>query len=59
MSHPGMSPVFGQAEELEAGRYQGQIGFAMAGDWVLLFHITLPDGRTLDRLVSVPAVRAN
>jgi hypothetical protein len=59
MLHPGMSPVFGQAEELEAGRYQGQIGFAMAVDWVLLFHITLPDSRTLDRQVSVPAVRAN
>jgi hypothetical protein len=59
MSHPGMSPVFGQAEEFEAGRYQGQIGFAMAGDWILLFHITLSDGRTLDRQVSVPAVRAN
>ena len=59
MSHPGMSPVFGQAQELEEGRYQGQIGFAMAGDWVLLFHITLPDGRTLDRQVSIPAVRAN
>jgi YtkA-like len=59
MSHPGMSPVFGQAEEFEAGRYQGQIGFAMAGDWVLLFHITLSDDRTLDRQVSVPAVRAN
>jgi YtkA-like len=59
MSHPGMSPVFGQAEEFEAGRYQGQIGFAMAGDWILLFHITLSDGRTLHRQVSVPAVRAN
>jgi hypothetical protein len=59
MSHPGMSPVFGQARELEAGRYQGQIDFAMAGDWILLFHITLSDGRKLDRQVSVPAVRAN
>jgi YtkA-like protein len=59
MSHPGMSPVFGQAEELEAGCYQSHIGFAMAGDWVLLFHITLSDGHTLDRQVSVPAVRAN
>jgi hypothetical protein len=59
MSHPGLSPVFGQAEELEAGCYQSHIGFAMAGDWVLLFHITLSDGHTLDRQVSVPAVRAN
>jgi hypothetical protein len=59
MSHPGMSPAFGQAKELEAGRYQGQIDFAMAGDWILLFHITLADGRKLDRQVSVPAVRPN
>jgi hypothetical protein len=59
MSHPGMSPVFARAKELGEGRYQGQIDFAMAGDWVLLFHITLPDGRKLDRQVSVPAVRAN
>jgi hypothetical protein len=59
MSHPGMSPAFGQVKELEAGRYQGQIDFAMAGDWTLLFHITLADGRKLDRQGSVPAVRAN
>lgn len=59
MSHPGMSPVFGQAKELEAGRYQGQIDFAMAGDWILIFQIRLPDGRSFDRQVSVPAVRAN
>jgi hypothetical protein len=59
MSHPGISPVFARAKELGEGRYQGQIDFAMAGDWVLLFHITLPDGRKLDRQVSVPAVRAN
>jgi hypothetical protein len=59
MSHPGMSPVFGQAKELEAGRYQGQIDLAMHGDWVLLFHIALPDGRKLDDQASVPAVRAN
>jgi hypothetical protein len=31
----------------------------MAGDWILFFHITLADGRKLDRQVSVPAVRAN
>jgi hypothetical protein len=54
-----MSPVFGQVKELPAGRYQGQVDFAMAGDWILLFHITLPDGRKFDRQVNVPAVRAN
>ena len=53
------SPVFGQAKELEAGRYQGQIDFAMAGDWILIFHFRLPGGRSFDRQVGVPAVRAN
>ena len=59
MSHPGMSPVFGQAKELESGRYQGQIDFPMAGDWILIFQITLPDGGSFDRQVSIPAVRAH
>jgi hypothetical protein len=59
MSHPGMSPVFTQVKELPAGRYQGQVDFAMVGDWILLFHITLPDGRKFDRQINVPAVRAN
>jgi YtkA-like len=58
MSHPGMSPVFGEAKESATGRYEGQIDFAMAGDWVLLFHITLPDGRKLERQVNVNGVRA-
>jgi hypothetical protein len=59
MSHPGMRPVCSQGKESQAGRYQGQADFAMAGDWILLFHITLPDGRKFDRQVSVPAVRAD
>jgi len=54
-----MSPFFGHVKELQAGRYQGLVDFAMAGDWILLFHITLPDGRKFDRQVSVPDVRAN
>jgi hypothetical protein len=59
MSHPGMRPVCSQGKESQAGRYQGQEDFAMAGDWILLFPITLPDGRKFDRQVSVPAVRAD
>jgi hypothetical protein len=59
MSHPGMSPVFGEAQEVEAGRYRGRIDFAMAGDWVLLLHITLADGRKIERQVNVRGVQAN
>jgi hypothetical protein len=59
MSHPGMAPVFGEARESAPGQYQGSLEFAMAGDWVVLIHVTLPDGRSLEREVSVPGVAAN
>jgi hypothetical protein len=59
MSHPGMAPVFGEAREGAPGQYQGRMEFAMAGDWVVLIHVTLPDGRKIDREESVPGVAAN
>ena len=59
MSHPGMTPVFGEAQEFAPGQYQGSLEFAMAGDWVVLIHVTLPDGRTVEREVSVPGVTTN
>ncbi len=59
MSHPGMAPAFGEAKESELGQYQGRVEFAMAGDWVILIHVTLPDGRKLDRQVSVANVTTN
>jgi YtkA-like len=59
MSHPGMAPVFAEAKEGEAGRYQGNVEFAMAGDWVVLIHVTLRDGRKVDREVNVASVTAN
>jgi hypothetical protein len=59
MSHPGMSPVFGEAKEVEPGRYQGRIEFTMPGDWVVLLHITLADGRTLERQMAIKGVRAS
>jgi len=59
MSHPGMTPVFGEAQEVAPGQYQGSLEFAMAGDWVVLIHVTLRDGRTVEREVSVPGVTTN
>ena len=32
--------------ELDPGCYQAQVQFNMAGDWVILLHVTLPDGNT-------------
>ena len=55
MSHAGMSPVFDDAREIEPGRYQAHLRFEMAGDWVILLHVTLPGGQKLERQIDVPA----
>ncbi len=59
MSHAGMSPVFAAASEAEPGRYQSHLDFPMAGDWVVLLHITLPGGKKLERQFDVKGVRPN
>ena len=56
MSHPGMAPVFGEAKEAAPGYYRGSLRFTMAGDWVVLLHLTLADGRVLERQVPVNGV---
>jgi YtkA-like len=56
MSHAGMSPVFGEARQLEPGRYRTPLKFTMAGDWVILIHLTLPDGRKVERQFDVKGV---
>lgn len=59
MSHPGMGPVFAEAKETEPGRYQADLEFSMAGDWVILVHSKLPDGRKLERQFEVKDVRSD
>jgi hypothetical protein len=59
MSHAGMSPGFAEAKEADAGRYKAPLKFQMAGDWVILLHITLPDGKKLERQIDVGGVRPN
>ena len=59
MSHAGMSPVFAEMKETEPGRYQAHLEFPMAGDWVILLHVALPDGRKLERQFDVRGVRPN
>jgi YtkA-like protein len=56
MSHPGMRPVLSEAREVEQGRYQATLEFTMRGDWVVLVHIILPDGRKLQRQIDVKGV---
>jgi hypothetical protein len=63
MSHPGMSPLFAETQETEPGRYEAHLEFQMAGDWVILLHVTLPGGKKLERQIDVrgvrPGVRSN
>jgi hypothetical protein len=59
MSHAGMSPVFGDAREIERGRYQGTLDLNMRGDWTVLFHIRLANGVAFDREVDIRNMQAN
>jgi YtkA-like len=59
MSHAGMGPVFAEAKEEAAGRYKANFEFQMAGDWVLLLHVTLPGGEKMERQIDVRGVRPN
>ena len=59
MSHAGMAPVFEEASETGPGEYRAHLKFAMAGDWVILLHIWLPGGQSVERQFNVDSVRPN
>lgn len=59
MSHPGMSPVFADATEQSPGAYLATLNLNMGGDWVVLTHIKLPDGKRAERQLDVRGVRSN
>ena len=56
MSHAGMVPVFADAIEFEQGRYRANMELSMAGDWLVLVHLTLPDGETVERQFEIKGV---
>jgi len=56
MSHAGMTPVLADAAEVEAGRYRSNMELSMAGDWVVLVHLTLPDGAKVERQLEIKGV---
>lgn len=53
MSHPGMSPVMSETKEIEPGKYRGALQLSMAGDWIILVHITPADGQRLQRQLEL------
>lgn len=58
MSHAGMSPVSSEAKEIETGKYRGTLQLTMAGDWIVLVNVTLPDGQKLQRQIELSGVRS-
>lgn len=59
MTHAGMAPIFADAHEVAPGQYRGNLTLNMPGDWVLLLHITLPDGRQLEDQIDVRGVQSS
>lgn len=59
MSHPGMAPIFGTVEETGPGSYQAHLNFNMGGDWVVLLHIRLADGRKIEKQFDVRGIESN
>jgi len=57
MSHAGMGPASVEAKEIQAGNYRGTLQLTMAGDWIVLVHVTLPDGQKLQRQIELSGVR--
>jgi YtkA-like len=58
MNHPGMAPAFSDAVETAPGRYRASLTFTMGGNWVVLAHITLADGRRIERQWDVKGVES-
>ena len=56
MSHAGMTPVFADVKETQPGHYSSSMELSMAGDWYVVVHMTLPDGRLLQRQFEIKGV---
>jgi len=54
-----MAPVLEETKEITPGEYQAEVNFGMAGDWIILLHMRLPSGQTLERQFNVSGVRPN
>ncbi len=59
MTHPGMAPVFADAIEVSPGSYKATMNFTMGGDWVVLFHIMMSNGRRVEQQMDVKGVASN
>jgi hypothetical protein len=60
MTHAGMAPVTADATANPdtPGAYTARFAFTMAGDWVLLVSVVLPDGGRTTKRIDVRGVHA-
>ena len=58
MSHAGMSPVFANTSEVAPGDYRTKMELSMAGDWIVLVHLTLRDGTKVERQFEMTVLNA-
>lgn len=56
MNHPGMAPVFADAQERATGTYVAQLNLNMPGDWVVIEQVHLTNGKQIERQVDVRGV---
>jgi hypothetical protein len=56
MSHAGMAPAFADATEAAPGHYGATLSLSMAGDWIVVAHVSLADGRKLDHQFEINGV---
>jgi YtkA-like protein len=53
VTHPGMTPIVATVTQHGPDVYDAAVDFTMAGDWMLIAAVQLPDGRRLESRVPV------
>lgn len=56
MAHHGMMPSTGEGSHHDDGHYVVPIQWTMVGDWQVTVHVTLPDGRIVERVFDQQVV---
>lgn len=57
MTHPGMVPLHAKAQEVKIGEYAAILTLNMAGDWILMADIKLPDGSVVQKSLNLLGVK--
>ena len=56
MSHAGMAPALATATGGAPGHYAATLELSMAGDWIVVAHVSLADGRSMDQQFEINGV---